>query len=129
LKTRFIVFFLTATQCFLAGCNPRNIPQRREPQDTFPTDRQPLSSPTSRDNERDRGNDTERDRGNDTDRNRDSNTDRDIDRNRDNDNDRERDNNDRGGENRNRQKKYGVNNSGINQVPVRAHEMRIPTTK
>jgi hypothetical protein len=119
LKTRFIVFFLTATQCFLAGCNPRNTPQRREPQDTFPTEQQPR--PTSRDNEGDRGNDNERDRGNDTDRNRD----RDLDRNdRDNDNDRERDNN-RGGENRNRQKKYGANNLEINQVHVRQHQMKV----
>ncbi len=113
MKTRFIVFFLTATQCFLAGCNPRNIPQRREPQDTFPTNQQPLSSPTSRDTELDRGN---------TDRNRD-----DIDRNRDND--REQDNNDRGGENRSRQKKYGVNSSEINREAVRGHEMRLPETK
>jgi hypothetical protein len=123
LKTRFIVFFLTATQCFLAGCNPRNVPQRREPQDTFPTDQQPLSSPTRSDTERDRGNNNERDRGNDTDRNRDGETDRNR------DSDRERDNSDRGGENRTRQKKYGVNNSEINQVPVRAHEMKILKVK
>lgn len=117
MKTRFIVFFLTATQCFLAGCNPRDIPQRREPQDTFGTNQQPLSSPTTSDTERDRGNDTERDRGNDTDRNRDSNTDR---------NNTE---GNRGGENRNRRKKYGANNSEINRERVRAHEMTVFTVK
>jgi hypothetical protein len=124
LKTRFIVFFLTATQCFLAGCNPRDIPQRREPQDTFPTQQQPLSSPTRSDTERDRGNDTDRDRGNGTDRNRDS----DIDSNRDN-NDRERDNSNRGGENRTRQKKYDANSLEINRERVRGHEMSVLTGK
>jgi hypothetical protein len=125
LKTRFIVFFLTATQCFLAGCNPRNIPQRRDPQDTFGTNQQPLSSPTTSDTERDRGNDTERDRGNDTERDRGNDTDR----NRDSNTDRNNTEGNRGGENRNRRKKYGANNSEINRERVRAHEMTVFTVK
>ena len=109
MKTRFIVFFLTATQCFLAGCNPRNIPQRGDPQDTFGTNQQPLSTPTTSDTERDRGNDTDRNRGNDTDS---DNTER-----------------NRGGENRSRQKKYDANSSEINRERVRAHEMTVFTVK
>ncbi len=127
MKSRLIVFFLTATQCFLAGCNPRDIPQRREPQDTFPPEQQPLSTPTRGDTERNGGNDTERDRGNDTNRNRDSDTDRNRDSDIDRDGDSERGSNterDRGGEST-RQKKSRANSTEINRVHVTTHEMAI----
>lgn len=119
MKSRLIVFFLTATQCFIAGCNPRDIPQRREPQDTFPPEQQPLSTPTRGDTERDGGNDTDRNRDSDIDRNRDSDIDRNGNSERGSNTER-----DRGGESI-RQKKSHANSTEINRVHVTTHEMAI----
>jgi hypothetical protein len=126
LKTRLIVFFLTASQCFLVGCNPRNTPQRRESQDPFPTEQQPFPTP----NRNDRGGDIERNgEGNrnrdfDSDRNRDTERDRngnrDDDTNRDRENDRERE---RGGEDT--RKKSGARGSGTSKVHVNAYNMTL----
>ncbi|NJR19529.1 MAG: hypothetical protein HC785_30225 [Calothrix sp. CSU_2_0] len=73
MKTRLIVFFLTATQCFLVGCNLRNPPQRREPQDPFTTEQEPFSNPDRRNNERNNDRDRNNDRNNDRNRDRDNN--------------------------------------------------------
>jgi uncharacterized cupredoxin-like copper-binding protein len=128
LKTRLIVFFLTATQCiFFVGCASRNAPQRREQQNPFPSE-QPFSNPTRTDTERNIDNDRDnRDRNNDNDRdNRDRNNDNDRD-NRDRNNDNDRDNRDRnnngGGEYRNRQKKYGAPGWHSHRVNVTTSEM------
>jgi uncharacterized cupredoxin-like copper-binding protein len=145
LKTRLIVFFLTATQCFLVGCNLRNPPQRREPQDPFTTEQEPFPSPDRRNNDRnsdsnndrngnsDRNGNNGRNNDSDNDRNRGGNFDRDkrddIERdqnqnpNRDRDRDRDRDNNGEKGGQRGYEKKHGVPGSTTNKVHVTAHEM------
>jgi uncharacterized cupredoxin-like copper-binding protein len=111
LKTRLIVFFLTATQCILfVGCASRNAPQRGEQQNPFPSE-QPFSNPTRTDTER--NGDNNRD-NRDGDNNRDN---RDRDNNRDN---RDRDNN-QGGEYR-RQKKHGAQG-------WRSHRMNVTTSE
>jgi hypothetical protein len=119
LKTRLIVFFLTATQCILfVGCASRNAPQRGEQQNPFPSE-QPFSNPTRTDTERNGDNDRD---NRDGDNNRD-NRDRDNngDNNRDNDRDnRERDNN-RGGDHQ-RQKKHGAQG-------WRSHRMNVTTSE
>ncbi|BAZ10096.1 hypothetical protein NIES4071_19100 [Calothrix sp. NIES-4071] len=95
MRTRIIVFFLTVTQCFLAGCNLRNPPQRRPSEDPFST-QEPFATPTRSDTERNRDSNTERGTG-DTERNRDGINERDrndTERDRqDNNNDNERDRN------------------------------------
>jgi uncharacterized cupredoxin-like copper-binding protein len=127
LKTRLIVFFLTATQCiFFVGCASRNAPQRREQQNPFPSEQQPFSNPTRTDTERNTDNDRDS-RNTDNDRDsRNTNNDRDNrDRNNDRDNrniDNDRDNN-RGGEYRNRQKKYGAPGWHSHRVNVTTSEM------
>jgi uncharacterized cupredoxin-like copper-binding protein len=137
LKTRLIVFFLTATQCiFFVGCASRNAPQPREQQNPFPSE-QPFSNPTRTDTERNNDNDRDsrntdndrnnRDTNNNNDRNnRDTNNNNDRD-NRDTNNNNDRDNRDRnnngGGEYRNRQKKYNAPGWHSHRVNVTTSEM------
>jgi uncharacterized cupredoxin-like copper-binding protein len=121
LKTRLIVFFLTATQCiFFVGCASRNAPQRGEQQNPFPSE-QPFSNPTRTDTER--NNDNDRDSRN-TDNDRNNNNDRDNrDRNNENDRDNRDQNNNGGGEYRNRQKKYNAPGWHSHRVNVTTSEM------
>ncbi|AFZ03101.1 hypothetical protein [Calothrix sp. PCC 6303] len=131
MKTRLIVFFLTATQCiFFVGCASRNAPQRREQQNPFPSEQQPFSNPTRTDTERNNDNDrdsrnidndrNDRDRNNDNDR---DSRDRDNDRNDRNDGNHRDRNNNGGGEYRNRQKKYNAPGWHSHRINVTTSEM------
>jgi hypothetical protein len=119
LKTRLIVFFLTATQCTLfVGCASRNAPQRRDQPDTFPSE-QPFSNPTRTDTERNRDN-NDRD-NNDRDNNDRDNNDRDNRNGDNNDRDNRDRNNNRGGDYQ-RQKKHGAQG-------WRYHRMNVTTSE
>jgi DNA mismatch repair ATPase MutL len=106
LKTRLIVFFLTATQCFLVGCNLRNPPQRQEPQDPFSTEQEPFATPDRRNNDRNNNDRNNNDRNN-NDRNN-------NDRNNNDRNNNDRNNNDRNNNDRNNDRDNNDGNRGGN---------------